>query len=162
LTSINEQFKVSSAVWNTDGVLIYTTKTHLKYALVNGDQGIIKSLETPIYLIQANGNEIIAIDPEARFQKFSIDREEYLFKLAIRSRNAAKIDACLKNYTKLGNSLISYLYKKNYSAIALHMVDDLRARFSLAIDSGNLEVQTSFYGFINLISRLHLRHVMIN
>ena len=96
LTSINEQFKVSSAVWNTDGVLIYTTKTHLKYALVNGDQGIIKSLETPIYLIQANGNEIIAIDPEARFQKFSIDREEYLFKLAIRSRNAAKIDACLK------------------------------------------------------------------
>jgi len=140
LTTINEQFKVSSAVWNNDGVLNYTTKTHLKYGLVNGDQGIIKSLETPIYLIQASGNEIIAIDSEARFQKFSIDREEYLFKLAIRSRNAAKIEACLKNHTKLGNSLISYLCKKNYSAIALHMVDDLKARFSLAIDSGNLEV----------------------
>lgn len=51
LATINEKFKVTSAVWNNDGVLIYTTKTHLKYALTNGDEGILRCLETPIYLV---------------------------------------------------------------------------------------------------------------
>lgn len=36
--------------------------------------------------------------------------------------------------------MVSYLYKKNYSAIALNLVEDPKAKFSLAIDSGNLEV----------------------
>jgi coatomer protein complex subunit alpha (xenin) len=39
-----------------------------------------------------------------------------------------------------GDSLISYLYKKNYSAIALKLVKDKKAQFSLAVDSGNLEI----------------------
>jgi hypothetical protein len=41
----------------------------------------------------------------------------------------------------LGNSVVSYLYKKNYSGIALNLVEEPKAKFSLAIDSGNLEVQ---------------------
>ena len=51
-----------------------------------------------------------------------------------------------RNHKKLGNSIIAYLYRKNYSAIALNMVENTRARFSLALDSGNLEVayKTSF------------------
>ena len=40
----------------------------------------------------------------------------------------------------LGNSLIGYLYKKNFQGIALNLVKNLKAKFSLAIDSGNLEV----------------------
>ena len=36
--------------------------------------------------------------------------------------------------------MVSYLYKKNYSSIALNLVEDPKAKFSLAIDSGNLEV----------------------
>ena len=40
----------------------------------------------------------------------------------------------------MGNSLVSYLYKRNYSSIALNLVEDHKAKFSLAIDSGNLEV----------------------
>lgn len=46
----------------------------------------------------------------------------------------------MENHKKLGNSLISYLYKKNYTGIALKLVDDKKAKFSLAIDSGNIEV----------------------
>ena len=42
--------------------------------------------------------------------------------------------------TMLGNSLISFLYKKNFHGIALTLVKNLKAKFSLAIDSGNLEV----------------------
>lgn len=35
--------------------------------------------------------------------------------------------------------MISYLFKKNYSSLALTLVEDPKAKFSLAIDSGNLE-----------------------
>ena len=36
--------------------------------------------------------------------------------------------------------MVSYLYKKNYNGIALNLVKNLKSKFSLAIDSGNLEV----------------------
>ena len=36
--------------------------------------------------------------------------------------------------------MISHLYKKNYSAIALKLIEDKKARFELAIESGNLEI----------------------
>jgi hypothetical protein len=39
----------------------------------------------------------------------------------------------------MGNSLVSYLFKKNYSGIALNLVEDPKAKFSLALNSGNLE-----------------------
>lgn len=54
LATIAEKFKVTSACWNNDGALIYTTKNHLKYALVNGDYGVLKCLSTPMYLVHVN------------------------------------------------------------------------------------------------------------
>ena len=39
-----------------------------------------------------------------------------------------------------GNSAIAYLYKKNFSGLAMNLVTDPKAKFSLAIDSGNLEI----------------------
>lgn len=32
------------------GVLVYTTLNHVKYCLPNGDHGIIRTLDTPVYL----------------------------------------------------------------------------------------------------------------
>lgn len=41
---------------------------------------------------------------------------------------------------QFGNSVVSYLYKKNYPGLALNLVKDKKAQFSLALDSGNLDV----------------------
>ena len=49
--TVEERFKVLSAAWNNDDVLVYTTQNHLKYSILNGDNGILKCLETPIYLL---------------------------------------------------------------------------------------------------------------
>ena len=48
---IQEKFNVNSAVWNNDNVLVYTTTNHLKYALINGDYGILRCLDSPVYVI---------------------------------------------------------------------------------------------------------------
>jgi len=52
LGTIQEKFHVTSAAWNIDDVLVYTTQNHLKYSFLNGDYGILQCLEFPIYLIQ--------------------------------------------------------------------------------------------------------------
>ena len=44
-------------------------------------------------------------------------------------------------HTKLvRQALISYLEKKGYPEVALHLVKDERTKFGLAIDCGNIEV----------------------
>lgn len=53
--TVEEKFKALSAAWNNDDVLVYTTQNHLKYSILNGDNGILKCLETPIYLVNVLG-----------------------------------------------------------------------------------------------------------
>mmetsp|Transcript_33418 Transcript_33418/g.30413 ORF Transcript_33418/g.30413 Transcript_33418/m.30413 type:complete len:504 (-) Transcript_33418:1241-2752(-) len=138
--TVQEKFNITSAVWNIDNVLIYTTSNHLKYSIINGDHGILKCIEVPFYLVYVKDNEALAIDRDAKVMSVLFDREEYLFKVALFNKDAKRIKFLMENHKKLGNSIIAYLYKKNYSAIALNMVTDTKARFSLALDSGNLEV----------------------
>jgi coatomer protein complex subunit alpha (xenin) len=137
---IQEKFNVNSAAWNNDNVLIYTTTNHLKFALLNGDSGILRCLESPVYVVGASDSEVVTMDRDAKVLNITFEKEEYLFKLALQQKDPKKIKSIMENHKKLGNSIIAYLYKKNYSAIALNMVQDKRARFSLALDSGNLQV----------------------
>jgi len=50
LCSINENTRVKSGIWDDNGVFIYTTSNHIKYAISNGDHGIIRTLNLPVYL----------------------------------------------------------------------------------------------------------------
>lgn len=50
---IQEKFNVKCAIWSNETVLIYSTVNHLKYALLNGDTGILKCLEYPVNLLKA-------------------------------------------------------------------------------------------------------------
>lgn len=40
-TTVHETIRVKSGAWDDNGVFIYTTLTHIKYCLPNGDSGII-------------------------------------------------------------------------------------------------------------------------
>jgi len=53
---INEANAIISAYFTKDSVLIYTTDNHIKYMLVNGDNGILKSVEKPLYAIANQGD----------------------------------------------------------------------------------------------------------
>ena len=56
LCMVNENTRVKSATWDENGVLIYTTSNHIKYAITNGDHGIIRTLDMPVYLTKMKGN----------------------------------------------------------------------------------------------------------
>ena len=36
-------------------MLVYTTLNHIKYCLPNGDSGIIRTLDVPVYITQVGG-----------------------------------------------------------------------------------------------------------
>lgn len=52
---MHETIRVKSASWDDAGVLVYTTLNHIKYCLPNGDHGIIRTLDVPVYLTRVGG-----------------------------------------------------------------------------------------------------------
>ena len=50
LCTVNESVKIKSGAWDDSGVFVYTTSNHIKYTLTNGDSGIIRTLDLPIYI----------------------------------------------------------------------------------------------------------------
>lgn len=84
---------------------------------------------------------LYAINPAAEIIQITLNLEELLLKKSLFDKNWEKIKHYVDNNANNnpGNSVISYLYKKNYSGIALNLVSDPKTKFSLALNSGNLE-----------------------
>lgn len=110
--TVHETMRVKSGAWDDAGVYVYSTHTHIKYALPNGDTGIIKTIEQPIYVTkvrfpcslaslelprnsrrenaffpsQVFGNTIFCLDREAKPKAIEVDTTEYMFKLSLLQR----------------------------------------------------------------------------
>lgn len=138
--NVHETIRVKSGAWDDYGVFIYTTLNHIKYALPNGDSGIIRTLETPVYITKVFGSTVYCLDRDGRNRAISIDCSEYLFKLALIQRKYDQVLAMIKNNALCGQSIIAYLQLKGFPEVALHFVKDERTRFNLAVECGNIEV----------------------
>ncbi len=66
LCAVHETIRVKSAAWDDSGVLIYTTLNHIKYCLPNGDSGIIRTLDVPVYITKVFGNIIYCLDRDGK------------------------------------------------------------------------------------------------
>jgi len=139
LCTVTETVRVKSGAWD-HRIFIYTTLNHVKYCLANGDTGIIRTLDVPVYITKANSKQIFCLDRELKHCIISIDSTEAKFKLALEDRNYAEVMNMIKNSKLCGKSIIVYLQEKGYPEVALHFVDDLKTRFKLALACGNIEV----------------------
>lgn len=140
MANITENIRVKSAAWDENGILIYTTGHHIKYALPNGDHGIIRTLYVPIYITKVQGSKVFCLDREARPRILNIDPTEYKFKLALVNRKYDEVLQMVRGAKLVGQSIIAYLKEKGYPEVALHFVKDEKTRFALALDCGNIEV----------------------
>ncbi|KAK9723294.1 hypothetical protein K7432_002041 [Basidiobolus ranarum] len=137
---IHETIRIKSGVFDDTGVFLYTTLNHIKYLLPQGDNGIIRSIEHPLYLTKVKGKNIYSLDREAKTRVTTIDPTEYRFKLALINKNYDDVLHIIKHSNLVGQSVIAYLQKIGYPEIALHFVKDERTRFELALECGNLDV----------------------
>jgi len=140
LATVHENVRVKSGSWEESGVFIYTTSNHIKYALTNGDHGIIRTLDLPIYITRVRGTSVYCLDRQVRARVLSIDPTEFKFKLALVNRKYCEVLNMVRNTKLVGQSIIAYLQQKGYPEVALHFVKDEKTRFSLAIECGNIEV----------------------
>lgn len=138
--TINETSRIKSGAWDPIGVFVYTTATHIKYLLPNGENGILRTLETPIYLTSASSTAVTYLDREMRSGKLTIDATEYLFKLALLKHKNREVLKIMQSKKLVGESIIAYLHKKGYPEVALHFVEDASIKFSLALECGNIGV----------------------
>eukprot|EP00891_Asterochloris_glomerata_P008996 jgi/Astpho2/8996/fgenesh1_pm.00133_%23_27_t len=138
--TVHETIRVKSAAWDDNGVLVYTTLNHIKYCLPNGDSGIIRTLDVPVYITRVAGNMLYCLDREGKVRQIQVDLTEYIFKLALLQKKFDQVLKMVKGNQLCGQSIISYLQTKGFPEVALHFVRDERTRFNLAIECGNIEV----------------------
>jgi len=139
LCSIHENTRVKSGTWDDSGIFIYTTSNHIKYALTNGDHGIIRTLDLPVYLTRIRGSQVFCLDRECKPRILNIDPTEYRFKLALVNRKYEEVLHMVRNAKLVGQSIIAYLQQKGYPEVALHFVKDEKTRFGLALECSNIE-----------------------
>ncbi|PHH54702.1 putative coatomer subunit alpha [Ceratocystis fimbriata CBS 114723] len=140
LSGLHETIRIKSACWDDTGVLLYSTLNHVKYTLLNGDNGIVRTLDQTVYLVRVQGRNLYCLDRNAKPRLLPIDPTEYRFKLALVKRNYEEMLHIIQNSSLVGQSIIAYLQKKGYPEIALQFVQDPATRFELAIECGNLDV----------------------
>ncbi|CAJ1385836.1 unnamed protein product, partial [Effrenium voratum] len=137
--SFHENIRVKSGAWDENGVFIYSTLSHVKYCLPNGDSGIIHSLANPIYIVRVHKQGMYFIDREQKVGKQRLNCSEYLFKLALHKRNFNDVKLWITNGRLCGNAVIGYLKQKGFPEVALHFVEDQQTRFNLALEYGHIE-----------------------
>nr|XP_034837173.1 coatomer subunit alpha isoform X1 [Maniola hyperantus] len=147
LCSITEGARVKSGAFDDSTpqpVFIYTTANHIKYCCKDGDYGIIRTLDVPVYAVKViaseTGARVVCLDREARPKVLNIDPTEYRFKLALVTRQYDQVLHMVRTAKLVGQSIIAYLQEKGYPEVALHFVKDARTRLSLALQCGNIEV----------------------
>ncbi|KAA0033783.1 hypothetical protein IC582_001549 [Cucumis melo] len=138
--TLHETIRVKSGAWDDNGVFIYTTLNHIKYCLPNGDSGIIRTLDVPIYITKVSANTIFCLDRDGKNKTIVIDATEYMFKLSLLKKKFDHVMSMIKNSQLCGQAMISYLQQKGFPEVALHFVKDERTRFNLALESGSIQI----------------------
>ncbi|XP_011503846.1 PREDICTED: coatomer subunit alpha [Ceratosolen solmsi marchali] len=140
MCSIHENTRIKSGAWDDFNVFIYTTSNHIKYAIINGDHGIIRTLDLPIYVTKIKGDQVYCLDRECKARILRIDSTEFKFKLSLINRKYEEVLHMVQSANLVGQSIIAYLQQKGYPEVALHFVKDEKTRFSLALECSNIEV----------------------
>ncbi|XP_041985120.1 coatomer subunit alpha isoform X2 [Aricia agestis] len=148
LCTVTEGARVKSGAFDDScpqPVFIYTTANHIKYCCKDGDYGIIRTLDVPVYVMRVlpapNGGaaRVVCLDREAKPKVLTIDTTEYRFKLALVTRQYEQVLHMVRTAKLVGQSIIAYLQEKGYPEVALHFVKEPRTRLSLALACGNIE-----------------------
>ncbi|CAI9753407.1 unnamed protein product [Fraxinus pennsylvanica] len=137
--TLHETIRVKSGAWDDNGVFIYTTLAHIKYCLPSGDSGVIKTMDVPVYITKIYGNTIFCLDRDGKNHPIIIDSTEYVFKLSLLRKRYDQVMNMIRNSELCGNAMIAYLQQKGFPQVALYFVKDDKTRFSLALESGNIE-----------------------
>lgn len=71
--------KIKSLIWK-ENLVIYNDHEHVKYILINGEKGTIKSIDQIIFLVREKDEKLIFLNIKEEFEQLEIDTSEILIK----------------------------------------------------------------------------------
>ena len=107
---------------------------------VDGDSGIICTLATPLYLFGIVDSKAVSVDRAGKVIKTPIERTEYTFKIALAQRRFDEVLATISGRKLVGEAVVAFLQQRGFPEVALHLVQEDRTRFELALECGNIKV----------------------
>lgn len=140
IMSMHETIRIKSASWDDSNVLLYSTLNHIKYVLLNGDKGTIKTLENTMYITKVSNTNCFCLNRKGEVECLTIDPTEYRFKKALINKKFNEVLRIIKNSNLVGENIIAYLEKSGYPEIALQFVQDPETRFDLSIECFDLNI----------------------
>lgn len=111
--TIHETIRIKSAAWDDSGVLVYTTLNHIKYCLPTGDSGVVRTLESPVYLTRVHNDVVYCLDREAKPRAVQINSAEYKFKLALSQKKYDVVIGMIRAGKLCGEAIIAFLQEKD-------------------------------------------------
>lgn len=136
---IKENSGIKSAVFDENNVLFYSTYFHIKYSLVNGLSGIVKSTDYTYYLMMVSNSNIFYSDCRSERESLKFNYSEIRFNLALNNKNYDEIVHYLKTGKITGAKAIENLKNSGFPDLSLKFVSDPKQKFVLALKSGKLE-----------------------
>jgi len=64
--TVHETIRVKSGAWDDSAVFVFTTLNHIKYCLPNGDTGIVRTLEVPVYITKVAASSVYCLDRDGK------------------------------------------------------------------------------------------------
>ena len=98
------------------------------FSLPNGESGIVRTLESPIYVTHVNGRTMHALNREWEPLKLEIDNTEYQFKLSLEAKNYREVARIIKSDKLVGEAIIAYLLKNDFAEGALEFKQDPKTK----------------------------------
>ena len=85
------------------------------------DNGVICTLDNPVYLTRIKGKTAHCLDRSARPRTITFDPTEYRFKLALLRNNHEEMLHIIRTSTLIGQSIIAYLQQKGFPEVNVHV-----------------------------------------
>ena len=61
VSALCEPIRIKNATWDDAGIPLYFTLNHIKYTLLNGDNGIVWTLDQVVYLVRVKARSIYCL-----------------------------------------------------------------------------------------------------
>ncbi|CDR93919.1 WD domain, G-beta repeat domain containing protein, putative [Babesia bigemina] len=139
LASVEMQGRVKTAAWHENNALFFATSDRIYYLMVNGDLGVMRSIDKPVYIIRIKDNALYVMQRNHKCYKMEIVSNEFLFKMALYHNKIETAKKLIETGKVHGYAMVSYLIEKGHPSLARMIIRDPQMRFDLALSCGNLD-----------------------
>ncbi|EDO08551.1 Coatomer WD associated region family protein [Babesia bovis T2Bo] len=139
LASAEVHGKIKTAAWYENSAVIYATDERMYYIMVNGDCGVLQSIDAPIYIVRIKNTSLHVMKRDHRCYRIEINSDEFFFKVALYYKKVDTAKKLIEAGRIHGNAMVAYLINKNYPSLARMIITDPMMKLEVALKFGDIE-----------------------